>query len=42
MIWSIGPAGSAIPLAIACDGNLQRVTIHSADHNDFLKKPRLH
>jgi hypothetical protein len=41
-IWSIGPAGSAIPLTIAGDGNLQRVTIHSADRNDFLKKPRLH
>ena len=41
-IWSIGPAGSPIPLTIARDGNLQRVTIHSADRNDFLKKPRLH
>ena len=41
-IWSIGPTGSAIPLTIARDGNLQRVTIHSADRNDFLKKPRLH
>ena len=41
-IWSIGPAGSAIPLTIARDGALQRVTIHSADRNDFLKKPRLH
>ena len=41
-IWAIGPAGSAIPLMIARDGALQRVTIHSADRNDFLKKPRLH
>jgi S1-C subfamily serine protease len=41
-IWSIGPAGSDIPLTIARDGNLQRVTIRSADRNDFLKKPRLH
>jgi S1-C subfamily serine protease len=41
-IWSVGPAGSDIPLTIARDGNLQRVTIHSADRNDFLKKPRLH
>ena len=41
-IWAIGPAGSAIPLTIARDGALQRVTIHSADRNDFLKKPRLH
>ena len=41
-IWSIGPAGSDIPLTIARDGAMQRVTIHSADRNDFLKKPRLH
>src|SRR5690606_3933724 len=41
-IWSIGPAGSAIPPTIARDGNLRRITIHSADRNDFLKKPRLH
>jgi S1-C subfamily serine protease len=41
-IWAVGPAGSAIPLTIARDGTLQRVTIHSADRNDFLKKPRLH
>jgi S1-C subfamily serine protease len=41
-IWAIGPAGSAIPLTIARDGALQRLVIHSADRNDFLKKPRLH
>ena len=41
-IWAVGPAGSAIPLTIVRDGALQRVTIQSADRNDFLKKPRLH
>ena len=41
-IWAVGPAGAEIPLTIARDGNLQRITIHSADRNDFLKKPRLH
>jgi S1-C subfamily serine protease len=41
-IWAVGPAGSDIPLTIARDGSLHRVTIHSADRNDFLKKPRLH
>jgi S1-C subfamily serine protease len=41
-IWAVGPAGTEIPLTIARDGNLQRITIHSADRNDFLKKPRLH
>jgi hypothetical protein len=38
----IGLGDRAIPLTIARDGNLQRLTIHSADRNDFLKKPRLH
>jgi S1-C subfamily serine protease len=41
-IWAVGPAGSAIPLTIVRDGALQRVTIQSADRDDFLKKPRLH
>ena len=41
-VWAVGPAGSEIPLTIARDGSLHRVTIHSADRNDFLKKPRLH
>jgi S1-C subfamily serine protease len=41
-VWAVGPAGTEIPLTIARDGNLQRITIHSADRSDFLKKPRLH
>jgi S1-C subfamily serine protease len=41
-VWAVGPAGSDIPLTIARDGSLQRITIRSADRNDFLKKPRLH
>ncbi len=41
-IWSIGPAGTDIPLTIARDGTPKRLLIHSADRNDFLKKPRLH
>jgi S1-C subfamily serine protease len=41
-VWAVGPAGSDIPLTIARDGNLHRITIHSADRNDFLKKPPLH
>jgi hypothetical protein len=36
----IGLGGSAIPLTIARDGNLQRITIHSADRNDFLRLRR--
>jgi S1-C subfamily serine protease len=41
-IWSLGPAGADIPLTIARDGSPKRILIHSADRNDFLKKPRLH
>ena len=41
-IWAVGPAGSEIPLTIARDGSLHRITIRSADRNDFLKKPQLH
>jgi S1-C subfamily serine protease len=41
-VWAVGPAGSDIPLTIARDGSLQRITIRSADRTDFLKKPRLH
>jgi len=26
-----------LPLAIACDGNLHRAVIHSADRNDFFE-----
>jgi S1-C subfamily serine protease len=41
-VWAQGPAGSEIPLTIARDGALHRVTVRSADRNDFLRKPRLH
>ena len=41
-VWAVGPAGTDIPLTIARDGSLHRIKIHSADRNDFLKKPRLH
>jgi 2-dehydropantoate 2-reductase len=35
------PRAQEIPLTVARDGSLQRITIHSADRKDFLKKPRL-
>jgi S1-C subfamily serine protease len=41
-IWSLGPAGSEVPLTIARRGATSSVRIRSADRNDFLKKPRLH
>jgi S1-C subfamily serine protease len=41
-VWSLGPAGTEIPLTLAREGSLVRVRLQSADRNDFLKKPQLH
>jgi hypothetical protein len=41
-VWSLGPAGTTIPLTISRQGALSRLELKSADRNDFLKKPRLH
>ena len=39
---SAGHLDGHLGLLSARDGNPKRVLIHSADRNDFLKKPRLH
>jgi S1-C subfamily serine protease len=41
-IWALGPAGTEIPLTLAREGEVLRVHVHSADRDDFLKKPHLH
>jgi len=41
-IWSAGPAGSEVALTLSRRGAPSGVRLHSADRNDFLKKPRLH
>ena len=41
-VWSIGPAGSEIPLTLVRDGAVMRTRLRSADRGDFLKKPQLH
>ena len=41
-IWRLGPAGTEVPLTLARGGKVSRVTLRSADRQDFLKKPRLH
>jgi S1-C subfamily serine protease len=41
-VWSLGPAGTVIPLTLSRQGSLTRLHLQSADRNDFLKKPRLH
>ena len=41
-IWKQGQAGVDVPLTLARAGDVLRVTVKSADRNDFLKKPNLH
>src|SRR5579863_6845664 len=41
-VWSLGPAGAEIPITLLRGGKTSAVSIHSADRNDFLAKPRRH
>ncbi|MHA1153398.1 MAG: S1C family serine protease [Alphaproteobacteria bacterium] len=41
-IWSLGAAGTVIPLTISRDGTEFSVAVQSADRNAFLKSPGLH
>jgi S1-C subfamily serine protease len=41
-VWRLGAAGVEVPLTLARDGDVLRITVKSADRNDFLKKPNLH
>ncbi len=41
-VWSLGPAGTEVPLTLAREVRRVRVRLRSADRNDFLKKPQLH
>lgn len=41
-VWKIGPAGVDVPLALAREGDVLRITVRSADRADYLKKPNLH
>jgi S1-C subfamily serine protease len=41
-VWSLGPAGTEVPLTLSRRGASHVARIRSADRNDFLKKPRLH
>jgi len=42
LVWQQGPAGVEVPLSIAREGDVLRLTVKSADRNDFLKKPEVH
>jgi S1-C subfamily serine protease len=41
-VWRLGNAGVEVPLMLARDGDVLRLTVKSADRADFLKKPNLH
>jgi S1-C subfamily serine protease len=41
-IWRLGDAGVEVPLMLARQGDVLRLSVRSADRGDFLKKPRLH
>jgi S1-C subfamily serine protease len=41
-VWSLGPAGTEIPLRLARGKGTLQVRIPSADRNDFLLQPRRH
>ena len=41
-VWRLGGAGVEVPLMLARQGDVLRLSLRSADRNDFLKKPRLH
>jgi len=41
-IWRLGQAGAEVPLTIARKGEVVRVSVRSADRNDFLKKRSVH
>jgi len=41
-IWSVGPAGTDVPLTLARGQGTLRVRVQSADRNDFLLKPSRH
>jgi S1-C subfamily serine protease len=41
-IWSVGPAGSEVPLTLGRGEETLHVRVQSADRNEFLLKPRQH
>lgn len=41
-VWRLGTAGVDVPLMLSRSGDVVRITVKSADRNDFLRKPKLH
>ncbi len=41
-IWSLGPAGTMVPLTVFRDGESLTLEVKSGDRNDFLISPQMH
>lgn len=41
-VWSLGPAGTDVPVTLSRDGVKLRARLRSVDRNELLKKPKLH
>jgi S1-C subfamily serine protease len=41
-MWSLGPAGVAVPLVVYREGRTIRIDVKSGDRTDFLKTPPMH
>jgi S1-C subfamily serine protease len=41
-IWSLGPAGTVVPLTVSREGTELEIRVRSADRSSFLKSPDLH
>ena len=41
-VWSLGDAGTEVPMTLLRDERSFDVTMKSADRNSFLKMPRMH
>jgi S1-C subfamily serine protease len=41
-IWTLGPAGTEVPLTMTRDSVVSHIRVRSGDRQDFLKKPHLH
>jgi len=41
-VWSLGGPGVEVPLMLARQGDVLRLSLRAANRSDFLKKPRLH
>jgi S1-C subfamily serine protease len=41
-VWSLGPAGTDVPVTVSRDGTALRMRLRSLDRSQLLRKPKLH